>query len=56
MVGEIAQSAGEMAVFFGVFLTCTLLGLLVIIFVKKLKKLTHGADEARVLSSVTEPE
>jgi POT family proton-dependent oligopeptide transporter len=45
MLGEVAQKAGEFAVFMGVFIFCVLFGLVLIIFVKKLKKLAHGADD-----------
>jgi len=44
-VGEAAQSAGEYAIFMGVLIFCVSFGLLLIVFVKKLKKLTHGADD-----------
>lgn len=43
-IGEAAQNSGEYAIFMGVFIFCLLFGLLLIVFVKKLKKLTHGAD------------
>jgi len=45
LVGEAAQSAGEYAIFMGVLIFCVSFGLLLIVFVKKLKKLTHGADD-----------
>lgn len=45
LVGEAAQSAGEYAIFMGVLIFCVSFGLLLIVFVKRLKKLTHGADD-----------
>ncbi len=45
LVGELAQSAGELEVFTGIFIFCVLFGLLLLVFFKKLNKLTHGADE-----------
>jgi len=45
MIGVAAQSAGELTVFTGVFIFCLLFGLLVIVFVKRLNQLTHGADD-----------
>lgn len=44
LVGEAAQNAGELTIFMGIFIFCAAFGLLLIVFVKKLKKLTHGAD------------
>ncbi|PCI31367.1 MAG: MFS transporter [Flavobacteriaceae bacterium] len=44
MIGKAAQTAGEKTIFIGVFLFCVLFGLLLLVFVKKLKKLAHGAD------------
>jgi POT family proton-dependent oligopeptide transporter len=51
-LGEAAQEAGEFTIFIGVFLFCIAFGLLLIIFVKKLKKLTHGADTVKALTIV----
>lgn len=44
-VGEAAQSAGEYTIFMSVLVFCVSFGLLLVLFVKKLKKLTHGADD-----------
>ncbi|MFZ2431273.1 MAG: peptide MFS transporter [Lutibacter sp.] len=44
-IGEAAQDAGEYTIFMGVFIFCVSFGLLLVLFVKKLKKLTHGADD-----------
>ncbi len=45
LVGEAAQSAGEYTIFIGVLVFCVSFGLLLIVFVKKLNKLTHGAED-----------
>lgn len=47
LVGELAQNAGEFEVFTGIFVFCVLFGLLLLLFFKKLKELTHGAEEIR---------
>ena len=47
MVGELATHAGELEVFTGIFVFCLLFGLLLLIFFKKLKTLTHGAEEIK---------
>lgn len=44
LVGELAQTAGEMEVFIGIFVYCVIVGSLVILFLKKLKVLTHDAE------------
>jgi len=51
-LGEAAQEAGEFTIFISVFIFCVAFGLLLIIFVKKLKKLTHGADTVQPLTIV----
>ena len=56
MIGEAAQSAGELTIFMGVFIFCVAFGILLIVFVQKLKKLTHGADEIDNKVSLVEPE
>lgn len=45
LVGELAQKAGELEVFTGIFIFCVLFGLLLLVFFKKLKTLTHGAED-----------
>lgn len=55
LVGEAAQSAGELTIFLGVFGFCVGFGLLLLVFVKRLKKLTHGADDVQNISPITEP-
>lgn len=43
-LGEWAQTAGEYEIFLGIFIFCTIFGLLVIALMKPLKRLTHGLD------------
>ncbi|MDO3694521.1 peptide MFS transporter [Wenyingzhuangia sp. chi5] len=45
LLGESASSLGEYAVFTGIALFCMLFGGLILLFLKKLKALTHGAEE-----------
>jgi len=45
LVGELAQQAGELEVFTGIFIFCVLFGALLLVFFRKLKMLTHGAEE-----------
>ena len=52
LIGEAAQDAGEYTIFMGVLIFCVSFGLLLVIFVKKLKKLTHGADDVESLPIV----
>ena len=56
LIGEAAQNAGELAIFWGIFGFCVGFGLLLILFVKKLKKLTHGADDVKEEQAIVEPE
>ena len=45
LLGESASQFGEYAVFTGIALFCILFGLLIWAFIKKLKALTHGAED-----------
>ncbi|PCH67960.1 MAG: MFS transporter [Bacteroidetes bacterium] len=45
LLGESAEHAGELQIFTGIFIFCGVFGILLIIFLKKLKALTHGAEE-----------
>ncbi len=45
LLGEWAQSAGELEIFTGIALFCTLIGGIVIAMLKPLKRLTHGAED-----------
>ena len=47
LVGEWSQSAGELEIFTGIAIFCTVIGLLVIALLKPLKRLAHGAEEAK---------
>lgn len=44
-VGEYSQSAGELEIFAGIAIFCTVFGLLVLLFLKPLKRLAHGAED-----------
>ncbi|MEE9430358.1 MAG: peptide MFS transporter [Melioribacteraceae bacterium] len=45
LVGEYAQNAGELEVFTGIAIFCVAFGLLLFVFYKKLKAITHGAED-----------
>ncbi len=47
LVGEWSQSAGELEIFTGIAIFCTVIGLLVIALLKPLKRLTHGAEDVK---------
>jgi len=51
LLGEASESLGEYTIFTGIAVFCILFGLLVMVFRKKLEKLTHGAEdkEAEIL-------
>ena len=55
-VGEYSQSAGELEIFTGIAIFCTIIGVLVIALLKPLKRLTHGAEEIKEGSSNEEQE
>ncbi len=44
-VGEWSQSAGELQIFIGITIFCTIFGGLVLLLIKPLKRLAHGAEE-----------
>ncbi len=46
-LGELSTKAGEFEVFTGITIFCVAFGLLVIAFLKPLKRLTHGAEDAQ---------
>ncbi|UNZ00157.1 peptide MFS transporter [Zhouia spongiae] len=55
LLGESASTFGEFTVFTGIAVFCIVFGLLVGLFFKKLKSLTHGAeDDEREMSDVEE--
>jgi POT family proton-dependent oligopeptide transporter len=45
VIGESSVQAGEFKVFGGLFVFAVLFGLLVIVLLKPLKRLTHGAED-----------
>ena len=45
LLGESASEFGEYTVFTGIAIFCILFGFLILIFIKKLKALTHGAED-----------
>ncbi|MBN1466648.1 peptide MFS transporter [candidate division KSB1 bacterium] len=47
LLGELATRAGEFEVFTLIFLFCLLIGLVLLVFFKKLSALTHGAEAIR---------
>jgi len=48
LLGEAAQTAGELQIFTGIAVFCILFGLLLWAFLKVLKRLTHGAEDKEV--------
>jgi len=48
LLGELSQSAGELQIFTGIAVFCTIIGLIVIAILKPLKRLTHGAEDKEV--------
>ncbi|MBI9072913.1 MAG: peptide MFS transporter [Melioribacteraceae bacterium] len=48
IIGGLAESAGELEVFTGIAVFCTLFGFLILVFYKKLKDLAHGAEDLKV--------
>ena len=45
-VGEYSRSAGDLEIFTGIAIFCTIIGLLVIALLKPLKRLAHGAEDS----------
>lgn len=45
LLGETASRAGELRVFTGIFIFTAVFGILLLVFLKKLKALTHGAED-----------
>ncbi|MDP2058485.1 MAG: MFS transporter, partial [Flavobacteriaceae bacterium] len=48
LLGESASQLGELTVFTGIAIFCMLFGLLIYVFIKKLKALTHGAEDNEI--------
>ncbi|MCV6628615.1 MAG: peptide MFS transporter [Flavobacteriaceae bacterium] len=45
LLGESASELGEFTIFTGIAIFCTIFGILVILIIKPLKRLTHGAED-----------
>jgi len=45
IIGESAEGAGEINIFIGITVTCVIFGILVLLLLKPLKRLTHGAED-----------
>ncbi|CAL2059023.1 peptide MFS transporter [Tenacibaculum sp. 190524A05c] len=46
-VGGLSEGAGEFQVFTGIAIFCTLFGVLILLILKPLKRLTHGAEDIK---------
>jgi POT family proton-dependent oligopeptide transporter len=44
-VGEYSQTAGELEIFTGIAIFCTIFGVIVLLLLKPLKRLAHGAED-----------
>jgi len=51
-VGVWSQSAGELEIFIGIAAFCTFAGLLVMLVLKPLKRLTHGAEDVEAEETI----
>lgn len=51
LLGESASKLGEFTIFTGIAVFCTIVGILVILIIKPLKRLTHGAEETQTAES-----
>ena len=56
LLGESASDFGEFAIFTGIGVFCTIIGVLVVLIIKPLKRLTHGAEESKEDSHFDETE
>lgn len=56
LVGESVENASELQIFTGIFIFTVAFGLLLILFLKKLKALTHGAEDLKPDTSHEEQE
>ena len=45
LLGEFSESLGEFTLFTGIAVFCTIVGVLVLLMIKPLKRLTHGAED-----------
>lgn len=48
LLGEWSQTVGELEIFTGIAVFCTLVGILVLLVLKPLKRLTHGAEDLQI--------
>lgn len=48
LLGEFSVSLGEFKIFTGIAIFCTIFGVLVLLILKPLKRLTHGAEEMQI--------
>ena len=48
IIGESASNFGELTIFLGIGIFCTIFGILVILILKPLKRLMHGAEDTEV--------
>jgi POT family proton-dependent oligopeptide transporter len=51
LLGEWSASVGEFNIFTGIAIFCTIFGLLVLLIIKPLKRLTHGAEDIETETS-----
>ena len=45
LIGESSADAGEFQIFTGIAIFCTIIGVIVLLMLKPLKRLTHGAED-----------
>lgn len=53
-IGGAAEGAGELAIFTGLVIFCTVVGLIVLALLKPLKRLTHGAEDLQLDADTAE--
>ncbi|MFK7946377.1 MAG: peptide MFS transporter [Saprospiraceae bacterium] len=51
LIGEAAADAGEFQIFTGIAIFCTIVGVIVLLMLKPLKRLTHGAEDLEIESA-----
>ncbi len=56
LLGESASEAGELAIFSGITIFCVIFGVLVILIIKPLKRLTHKAEDLKPTTTKEEAE
>ncbi len=56
LLGEFSESLGEFSLFTGIAVFCTIVGVLVLLMIKPLKRLTHGAEDQEGDSNYDETE